>query len=130
MSIFKDLFGKNEKTEDTSTFNWNLLTDESTLAQIDELSEGHPVLIFKHSTSCFISKTVLQQFEKGFSSDVLPCYFLDLKQYRAVSNAVATRYEVTHESPQVLVIKNKKCIYHASHNAIKADALQHVIATN
>lgn len=130
MNIFKDLFGKKENTEDTSSFNWNFITDESALAQIDKLSEEHSVLIFKHSTSCFISKMVLQRFEKSFSSDALPCYFLDLKTYRAVSNAVATRYEVTHESPQVLVIKNKKCIYHASHNAIKADALRRVIVTN
>lgn len=54
----------------------------------------------------------------------LPLYLLDLLVYRSVSNAVAEQLGVQHESPQLLIIKNGKCIYHASHLAISVHKLE------
>ncbi len=79
------------------------------------------MLIFKHSTSCSISRTALDRLERawtGADNGTHTVYFLDLLRYRAVSNAVADRYGITHESPQTLVIRNGKCAHDASHFAI------------
>ncbi len=47
-------------------------------------------------------------------SNVKP-YFLDLISYRSVSNKIQDAFYVEHQSPQVLVIKNGRCVYNASH---------------
>lgn len=98
------------------------LTEETQLNQIIEESAQSPkgVLIFKHSTRCAISKMVLDRFKRGWSmsEDEMRVYYLDLVRYRNVSNVISQKFEVQHESPQVLLIKDGSCVYHASHNAI------------
>ncbi len=97
------------------------LTDISQLDEIEKLSHTHKgVLIFKHSTRCAISSMALNRFTRGWDlgEEQLPVYYLDLVRYRSVSGAVSERFGVNHESPQVLLIKNGSCKYHASHNAI------------
>jgi bacillithiol system protein YtxJ len=86
-----------------------------------ELSHQQPVAIFKHSTRCSISRMALKQFENEFDLEgsVTP-YFLDLINYRDISNEIATRFEVYHQSPQLLLIKEGKSIYDASHSDIDA----------
>lgn len=79
-----------------------------------------PQLIFKHSTRCSISRFVLSDFisNYGFSEQEFGAWYLDLLAYRSISNAVAVQFNVEHQSPQLLVIKNGKVIAHASHEAI------------
>jgi bacillithiol system protein YtxJ len=101
---------------------WNELTDLKQLALIDEESRSHPVLILKHSTRCSISSLALNRIESNWKEefgDRLKPYYLDLLKHRDVSNAIASRYGVEHESPQVLVISDGKCIYTESHNGIR-----------
>ena len=50
-------------------------------------------------------------------------YFLDLLNYREVSNKIATLFDIEHQSPQILLIKDGACVYHASHNAIDAQTV-------
>ncbi len=50
-------------------------------------------------------------------------HLLDLLQYRNISNTIASDLQITHESPQVLVIKNGRCVYHESHTAINYDEI-------
>lgn len=104
---------------------WTPLTDTAQLAAIDQLSAEVPVLIFKHSTQCSISEGALDRLNEGDASAFnFPAFYLDLLAFRAVSNAVEQHYGVQHESPQVLVISDGKCAYHASHRAINfADTL-------
>ncbi len=104
---------------------WTPLTDLAQLDGIDRLSAESPVLIFKHSTQCEISGGALDRMDAGDADAFnFPAYYLDLLAHRAVSNAVEARYGIQHESPQVLVIKNGKCVYHTSHRAITfADTL-------
>ncbi len=100
---------------------WSTLTDEAHLDMIDQDSEHHPVLIFKHSTRCSISTAALNRLEsawRGEDDDIGAVHYLDLIRYRGVSNAIADRYGVQHESPQVLVIRNGRCVHHASHFSI------------
>jgi bacillithiol system protein YtxJ len=47
-------------------------------------------------------------------------YLLDLIAYRSVSNLIADKLSVVHQSPQALLLKDGKCIYNASHADINA----------
>lgn len=101
--------------------NWQRLTDLAQLDAIDAASRESPVLIFKHSTSCGISRTAKDRLERAWTSEDdarHTVYYLDLLRYRSISNAIALRYGVEHESPQVLVIVNGKCRYANSHFGI------------
>ncbi|MDZ7846214.1 MAG: bacillithiol system redox-active protein YtxJ [Owenweeksia sp.] len=91
------------------------------IKQSETLSDG--VVILKHSTRCAISSMVWSRFQRNWqaSSKELPVYYLDIIRYRELSNLVSETFEVAHESPQVLLIKNGKCVYHASHNSISPD---------
>ena len=103
--------------------NWVQLTDLQQLEQLKETSFQTPVLFFKHSTRCSISVMALNRFEREWNNTTVNPYFLDLLNYREVSNQIATLFEVEHQSPQVLLIKDGACVYHASHNAIDAQAV-------
>jgi bacillithiol system protein YtxJ len=54
----------------------------------------------------------------GYSGEAFDLYYLDIIGYREISNAIAHRFNVVHESPQVLVIKNGTVVAQASHGAI------------
>ncbi|WP_139855152.1 bacillithiol system redox-active protein YtxJ [Aequorivita sinensis] len=101
---------------------WHVL---GKIEQLDDLvaqSKTKPVAIFKHSTRCGVSRGVLKMFEKNYSlnDDQLKLYFLDLLQNRDISNEIATRFKVNHESPQLIVIKDGVVVHHDSHNGIDA----------
>lgn len=102
--------------------NYIDLKEESQLEELSTQSKNLPngVLIFKHSTRCAISSMALNRFRRGWDlpQEELPVYYLDLIRYREVSNKVSEKFEVQHESPQVLLIRNGKCVHTASHNAI------------
>ncbi len=122
MTLFKSIFGDSEnKNTNTSKINWIALTDLGQLNEIIDLSHEQPVAIFKHSTRCSISRMALKQFENEFDLEgsVTP-YFLDLLNHRDISNEIATRFEVYHQSPQLLLIKEGKAVYDASHSDIDA----------
>lgn len=96
--------------------NWNHLTELSQLDQLAEESNSNPILIFKHSRSCSISGTTLNRLERNWTLDSnAKVYFLDLLTFRDISNAVAEKFGVQHESPQVLIIENGKSVYDRSH---------------
>jgi bacillithiol system protein YtxJ len=101
---------------------WKQLVSEKELQECIAHSAVNPQVIFKHSARCIISKMVLQQFEEQIDS--IPAnaelLFLDLLSHRDISNSIATQLNVHHESPQVIVIKNGKAIFHESHHSIDA----------
>jgi bacillithiol system protein YtxJ len=125
MSIFNSLFGNSEeKKVTTSKINWIPLTNLDQLNEIVALSNEKPIAIFKHSTRCSISRFALKQFENEFAlEDKVDAYFLDLIEYRDVSNEIANRFQVVHQSPQLLLIKNGQSVYDASHSDIDAGDL-------
>ncbi|MNX95981.1 hypothetical protein D3C86_1282780 [compost metagenome] len=92
---------------------------------IVEESEEKPIVIFKHSTRCSISRMALKNFEREYSDEnVASLYFLDLLSHRDVSNEIAQRFHVIHQSPQLLLIKNGQSVYDVSHSEIDAEALK------
>lgn len=96
--------------------NWNNLTNLDQLDSLVEESNEHAVLIFKHSTSCSISRATLDRLERNWKlGNEVKIYFLDLLAYRSISNAISERFEVQHESPQALIIEEGKSVYNRSH---------------
>ncbi|RTY82509.1 bacillithiol system redox-active protein YtxJ [Flavobacterium sp. LS1P28] len=125
MSFFKNIFSSSDdKDFKENKINWNELTDLVQLDEIIAISNEKPVAIFKHSTRCSISRMALKQFENEFnSSDKVTPYFLDLIAHRDISNEIANRFGVHHQSPQLILIKDGKAIYNVSHSDIDAEEL-------
>ena len=98
--------------------NWIALTDIAQLDRVVEDSTTKPVLLFKHSTRCSISDMAKARLDRSNLSDTMDAYYLDLITYRPLSQAIAERFAVHHESPQILLIRNGECILDASHNSI------------
>ena len=111
--------------------NWQPLTDLAQLDTIDAASAERPILLFKHSTRCNISSAALFRLDRAWTTadDARhTAYHLDLLRHRAVSDAIAQRYGVEHASPQVLVIRHGRCVYHGSHFGINyADVMQAMV---
>ncbi|MEO8255195.1 MAG: bacillithiol system redox-active protein YtxJ [Flavobacterium sp.] len=126
MSLFSTIFGSSdEQNELNNTIIWIPLTFMGQLDELVALSEEKPALILKHSTRCSVSRFVLKQFEKDFDlKEKVDTYFLDLLEHRDISNEIATRFNVQHQSPQLLLIKNGKVVYHVSHEDISAQELE------
>lgn len=109
--------------------NWNELTSVDQIQSLIEESKAQPILIYKHSTRCSISSMAMERLERTWTSegnDIKP-YYLDLISRRDVSNAVAQTFEVYHESPQVILIKDGKAIYDASHMSISFSDIQQAV---
>ena len=102
---------------------WLPLTQPEQLRDIVQESHAHPVLIFKHSTSCSISAAAKAKIERQWPETTLPAntpiYYLDLLRYRPISGQIAEEFRVQHESPQLLLIQDGKVRYHASHMGIR-----------
>jgi bacillithiol system protein YtxJ len=109
---------------------WNKLENTEQLETIKQESVHLPVLIFKHSTRCSISDAALSRIERQWHESYferMKLFYLDLIAFRPVSNAVAQLFGIEHQSPQVLLIKDGKCVYHASHFDIQMeDILSHL----
>lgn len=120
MGIFNRLFSSSEPSSNPKpVLDWIPLSSVSQLDEIESQSDGRKAMIFKHSTRCGISRMVLRKFEAILDLDEnSTLYFLDLLNHRDISNEIANRFQVTHQSPQLLVIENGNCTDHASHHQI------------
>jgi bacillithiol system protein YtxJ len=126
MSVFNSIFGKSEnQNSSTSKINWIPLKDLGQLNEIIAISNEKPAIIFKHSTRCSVSRMALKQFESEYDlEDQVDAYFLDLLEHRDISNEIANRFNVVHQSPQLLLIKEGKSVYNVSHSDIDAGELK------
>jgi bacillithiol system protein YtxJ len=106
-----------------------VLDNESHLNEIETLSFQHPVAIFKHSTRCAVSAFVKKQVEREWYSHPhsFPLYVLDLLALRSVSNAIEKKFNIQHQSPQLIVIQSGKVVYAESHQRI--DVAQAITST-
>ncbi|NOQ70955.1 MAG: bacillithiol system redox-active protein YtxJ [Crocinitomix sp.] len=113
-------FGK-KNSEDNASVKWLRVKESEDLDQlIKKESFEKPVLLFKHSTRCSISSMALNRLENYWDIDeeTLQPVYIDLIAYRELSNKIAADLGVAHQSPQILLVKNGKCTYQASHNQI------------
>lgn len=127
MGLLNKLFGNKNavKEMEETKLNWLPLTSTEELSVIKEQSKNETVLIFKHSTRCGISRMVIKQFENLFDETTcnMKVYYLDLLNYREISNEISTVFQVIHQSPQLLIIRNAHTVFHASHYDITEVAL-------
>lgn len=118
-------------TEDNTlrvmSFPWQNLTALSDVDRLCDASYKAPQVIFKHSTRCNISSVALRRFEAHTPRPDTVYHFLDLINYRHISNAIAEVFNVYHESPQVLLISKGECIYDESHFGIQSAELEEQI---
>jgi bacillithiol system protein YtxJ len=126
MSMFSNIFGSSEEQNKlNSKINWIPLTFMGQLDEMVAFSNQKPAVIFKHSTRCSVSRFALKQFENEFDlDDKVDAYFLDLLENRDISNEIASRFGVYHQSPQLLLIKEGKSVYDVSHSDIDAGELK------
>lgn len=103
--------------------NWITLETETQLEDLLRRSAERPQVIFKHSTRCSTSALVKGRLERGSQSAPrdIEFYYLDLLNYRPISNKIAETFRVRHESPQILIIRDGECIYDESHLGISMD---------
>jgi bacillithiol system protein YtxJ len=103
--------------------NWIELSEDSQLEKIKEISGHRAQLIFKHSTRCALSSIAKSRLERSLPPESVDFYYLDLIKNRRLSDKIAHEFDVYHQSPQVLLIKNGNCIYEESHNGITMEEI-------
>jgi len=123
MGLLNKLFGTSTSSavsKEEKILPWIPLNDLQQLNRIQKKSTTKTQTIFKHSTRCGISRMVMNQFVDAynFTEKDLDLYYLDLLNYRDVSNEIASKFQVMHQSPQFIVIKNGVVVAHVSHGAI------------
>ena len=121
MGFLKNIFGDKTLKEVEETYlSWTPLISIEEINNIKEISKIQSILIFKHSTSCGISRMVMKQFESLFNEENkhLKVYYLDLLNFREVSSKLSEVFQVIHQSPQLLVVKNGISVYDESHYEI------------
>lgn len=122
MGLFDSLFGNKETSpqQEKNSLPWIPLTTLEQLEDIVLKSTSKTQIIFKHSTTCGISRMVMNTFKSTykFTKDQADLYYLDLHSYREVSNKVGTEFKVVHQSPQLLIIRNGIAVADASHGSI------------
>lgn len=98
---------------------WALILSESTI-------NNKSAIVFKHSDTCSISNMALGRLQRNwkFKDEDVPFYLLEVKKFRSVSNLIAADLQIQHESPQIFIIKNGKCVYDASHSEINFSELE------
>lgn len=119
MSFLDKILGKTSTPESSPDF-WKYIESEADLEKAIAESSERKVAIFKHSTRCHISKTVLRNFEREVQESPadVSYYFLDLLEYRPVSNKIEHDLDVVHQSPQLIVLKDGKAVNNMSHQGI------------
>ena len=111
------------------TINWKILETEAQLKEFIALPKRKPIAIFKHSTRCSLSSMVKSRLERGWNinDNDIEMYYLDLLNYRNISDKIASVFNVEHQSPQLIVLSQGDVLYHASHGEIDAGILKNSI---
>jgi bacillithiol system protein YtxJ len=99
--------------------NFITIDSEERLESLFRASHAKPVILFKHSNSCGISSGVFNEVSQ-VNNDI---NLIIVQNARNVSNIIAERTGIRHESPQAIVLKHGKPVYNASHYDITAEDL-------
>ena len=108
---------------------WHALEQLDHLESIFEASHHKPQLLFKHSIRCGISSHALQNLLDEWELDIskLDAWYLDLINHRPISNAIAEKTGIPHQSPQAILLKGGKPVYHRTHGAISYEGIVEAI---
>ena len=117
MGLFNKILGSKLKAEKESLVNWIPFNSLDQIKTIKELSKSETILIFKHSTRCGISSMVIKRFENLFEISMknVKVFYLDLLSFISISDEVGLSFNIQHQSPQLLIIRNEVAVKDASH---------------
>lgn len=88
------------------------------------LESGETALVFKHSTRCPVSARALLEVKRFVSArPEVPVYLLKVIEDRPVSLRLAERIGVRHESPQAILLRGGRAVWHGSHERVTVDEL-------
>tara|TARA_B110000858_G_scaffold34338_1_gene38327 strand:- start:2051 stop:2446 length:396 start_codon:yes stop_codon:yes gene_type:complete len=126
MGLFNKILGSKVKEEKETNVNWIPLNSLEQIKTIKELSKSETIFVFKHSTRCGISSMVIKRFENLFDSSMnnIKVYYLDLLNFRAISDEVGYSFQAQHQSPQLLIIRNEVAVLNVSHYDITTVNIQ------
>jgi len=104
---------------------WKTLASREDFYTLMEESLVKPQIIFKDSTRCGVSAFAKERLRAGHAlidgkADV---HYLSVLEFRSVSDLVAKELKVIHQSPQIIVVKDRKAVWTTSHNAIDAEKI-------
>ena len=102
------------------------ISDKESFEQLVSDSEKRPVVVFKHSTACPISEGAYEEM----SGLKVPVNMVVVQNERDVSEEIEARTEVEHHTPQVIVLRNGKAVWNASHGKVKAEAVEEAVRAN
>jgi len=110
--------------------NWHELQALADVDAVVERCKIVPCLIFKHSTRCEISAIAKYRLESewNFGEQELEAYFLDILQFRPVSDYISEVFSVYHESPQALLMHDGTCVFDVSHLDIRVDEITQALS--
>ena len=117
MGLFDRILGSKVKEKKETNVSWISLNSLEQIKTIKEQSKSETIFVFKHSTRCGISSIVIKRFENLFDSSMnnIKVYYLDLLNFRAISDEVGYSFQVQHQSPQLLIIRNEVAVLNVSH---------------
>ena len=93
-------------------------------------SRHRPLVLFKHSYSCGVSAEALDELLAHLSVNRREARYamVTVQTHREVSNAIAARLGVRHETPQALLVSDGRVVWSASHFRVNAEALEKALA--
>lgn len=102
-----------------------MLTKIDTMEQFDEiLKKENKFFLLKHSLTCPISQAAFQEYQSYAEEHVeVPAYFLAVQDSRPLSNELAEKFSIKHESPQAILFSDNQAIWNASHWKITKNSL-------
>ena len=101
------------------------IEDRAAWGQLLSASKERPILIFKHSNACGVSSAAFREMEKLENVNLL-----EVQSARELSNEIEATTGVTHETPQVIVLRDGKAVWNASHYRVKADSVSEALQAN
>lgn len=109
-----------------------MLEKVDTLEQFEQiLNQNSKFFLLKHSLTCPISQAAYQEYSKFTEEHTeIPAYFLAVQEARALSNEIAERYQIKHESPQAILFSNQKPTWNTSHWKITKSSLENAAQQN
>lgn len=111
---------------------WKAVQKPEDLDEMERYSANRPVILFKHSTRCGLSHEVKDKLEEEWSATNHSAlfYYLDILEYRALSDEVEHRWRIAHQSPQLIILSDQEVLFHGSHRSITAKRIEKVLADN
>ncbi|NGP77124.1 bacillithiol system redox-active protein YtxJ [Balneolaceae bacterium YR4-1] len=132
MGFFEGVKGMFSQSGADKAEEWQILEGKDSVDKLLSRSESTPQLIYKHSDRCSVcifAKSNLEQ-QAGDISEATDMNFVDVISSRDVSNYIADKLNVRHESPQAILLNEGEVVWHASHGSVKAEPLMEVLRKN